>query len=296
MTMPRHSVALLLPPLALLLGVPAEAFVGGIAVSLGRATGGQQAEISVPFSADAQMETEENTITSHVSYRPGMVRDDISMGDMQMTTIQRYDLKKVWSLMGGGMYMETDIGKSEQAPEYKLIERSVEGNEVVNGMQTTKYKTIYEGPDGRFGGFTWFTDDNIAVKGFIVSEEKGKKQRIKWTLSNVQREDQPASLFELPANARPMGMMNFGNMAGAAGGVMPGQTGGSIPGMPGQTGTSVPGVPAAEGDATPASDDPNIAEEMATDAAKTAEDTAKQETQNSIREGVSQGIRKLFGR
>ncbi len=50
-----------------------------------------------------------------------------------------------WMLMGRGMYMESNLGESEQAPEYKLIEKEVVGEEVVNGMQTTKYKTVYQG-------------------------------------------------------------------------------------------------------------------------------------------------------
>ena len=141
----RRPLAALLLPCLILLSVQSQAFVGGIAVSIGRATNVEGAEIP-PFSADAQIETEENQLTSRVYYQPGMVRDESNMGGMQMVTIQRYDQSKVWVLMSPTMYMESAIGQSEQAPEYKLIERSVEGTETVNGMQTTKYKTVYEGP------------------------------------------------------------------------------------------------------------------------------------------------------
>ncbi|MEZ5558127.1 MAG: hypothetical protein R3E86_06200 [Pseudomonadales bacterium] len=276
----RLAPALLMPML-LLLNVSAEAFVGGITVSIGRAANEEGAEIA-PFSADAQVETEENQLTSKVYYKAGKVRDDTNMGGMQMVTIQRFDEGKVWVLMGQGMYMESEIGQSQQAPEYKLIERSVVGKEKVDGMQTTKYKTIYEGPDGRMGGFTWFTDDNIAVKGFMVSETKGKKQRLRWTLSNVQRGDQPDSLFELPPGARKMGGM---------------------PGMSGLTGMSTPGAgnpamphanPAAQ--ETPSADEPSVVEEVAGDAAETAKQATKQETNNAVRQGVREGFRKLFGR
>lgn len=212
----KRLFATLLLPCALLLAGTSQAMVGGIAVSIGRATNIEGAEIA-PFSADAQVETEENQMTSRVYYQSGKVRDEMEMSGMQMVTIQRYDEGKVWVLMGQGMYTEAEIGESEQAPEYKLVERTMEGKEEVNGMVTTKYKTIYEGPDGRFGGFTWFTDDNIAVKGIMVAETKGKKQRIKWTMSNVQRGTQPDSLFELPAGAKPMSLMNMGAMGGMGG-------------------------------------------------------------------------------
>jgi hypothetical protein len=201
----RQLTALLLP-LILLLSIPTQGFVGGIAVSMGRATNVDGAAIP-PFSADAQIETDEHQINSHVNFQPGMVRDEADMGGMKMITIQRYDAGKVWVLMGEGMYMETAVGQSDQAPDYKLIERTMEGTEVINGEETAKYKTVYEGPDGRFGGFTWFTKDNIAVKGFMISETDGEKQRLKWTMTNVQRGEQPDELFELPPGAQPMGNM-----------------------------------------------------------------------------------------
>jgi hypothetical protein len=225
---------------------------------MGRATNVEGADIP-PFSADAQIETEEHQITSQVYYQPGMVRDSMDMGGMEMVTIQRYDQGKVWVLMGQGMYMEKEIGQAEQAPEYKLIERTFEGTEMVDGVETKKYKTIYEGPDGRFGGLTWFTDDNIAIKGFIVSESNGEKQRLKWTMTNVQRGDQPDALFELPAGAKPMtGLGGLMNMMGG------------MTGMGGSTPASAP--------------DPNGAEQG-----------SLKDTANSMLKGVTKGIGGLFG-
>ncbi|NQX87922.1 MAG: hypothetical protein HRT77_04605 [Halioglobus sp.] len=198
------------------LPVTSEAFVGGLAVSLGRATNVSDAEIP-PFSADAQMKTDDQKMVSRVYFQPGMVRDEADMDGMPIVTIQRYDAGKVWILMGEDLYMETDIGKVSQTPDYTLIERTMEGTEVINGEETTKYKTIYDSPEGRFMGFTWFTKDNIAVKGYIVSEADGKKQRLEWTMTNVQREDQPDALFELPAGSEEMaGMEHLMQLMGGA--------------------------------------------------------------------------------
>lgn len=239
----RKLSALLILPLITLVSIPTQGFVGGIAVSMGRATNVDGAEIP-SFSADAQIETAENQMSSHVRYQPGMVRDEADMGGMKMITIQRYDSGKVWVLMGGGMgegmYMETDIGEAEQAPDYKLIERTMEGTEVIDGETTTKYKTVYEGPEGRFAGFTWFTKDNIAVKGFVVSESGGQKQRLKWTMTNVQRGDQPDELFELPPGATPL--PNMGGMMEMLGnpGAVPTEEG--APGQPSATDAIIDGV------------------------------------------------------
>jgi hypothetical protein len=292
--MKRFFVTLLFP-CALLLPVITQAFVGGIAVSIGRSTNVEGAEIA-PFSADAQIETEENQMTSRVFYKDGKVRDEVDMGGMQMITIQRYDEGKVWMLIGQGMYSEAEIGGAEQAPDYKLIERTVQGKEDVNGMTTTKYKTVYEGPDGRFGGFTWFTDDNIAVKGFMVSETKGEKQRIKWIMSNVKRGDQPDSLFELPAGAKPMGLMNMGLM-GAMGGMGSADPSGGA--AQGQTGvdSALGGLLSKMGMGQTPEPDAARADESTGDEGteNSAEKPAENDANKSMQESVTDGLLDIFG-
>ena len=64
-------------PVLMLCGNAAHAFVGGITVALGRTA--KMGEVKTPFSADALVETEQNTATSRVYYRPGMVRDDMDI-------------------------------------------------------------------------------------------------------------------------------------------------------------------------------------------------------------------------
>jgi len=183
--------------IGLLIGANARAFVGQIAVGLGRLN--DVGEIKTSFSADAKLETEEMTVDTRIFYQPGMVRDEIDMGEQAMVTIHRFDLNKIWMIMGPGMYMETEPDQgNEQAPEFKLLSREIIGPETINGMKTTKYKSIHETKAGKFGGFTWYTDDNIAVKGFLIHQTKGEKQRVKFELMNLERGDQPDSLFEIP--------------------------------------------------------------------------------------------------
>jgi hypothetical protein len=190
----------------------AHAFVGTIAVGLGRMN--DVGEIKTSFAANAKLETEEMTVDTRIHYKPGKVRDELNVGGQEMVTIRRFDISKVWMIMGRGMYMEIDADQgSEQAPDYKLISREVIGPETVNGMKTTKYKSVYETADGKFGGFTWYTDDNIAVKGFLVHQSKGEKQRVKFEFTSLERGDQPDSLFEIPDGYQQLNM-------------------GGIPGMP----------------------------------------------------------------
>jgi len=258
----------------------AQAFVGALVVAMGRAADADP--IKVEFSADAQVETEDNKLQTRVFFKPGKLRDEMQMDGQKIVTIQRFDLNKSWMLMGQGMYMENEIGKSDQAPEYKLIEKTIVGKEVVNGMPTTKYKTIYQGPKGKLGGFTWLNADNIAVKGFMVSTENGEKQRIMFELHNIKIGDQDEALFELPSGARKFDMGGFGNMAN---------------GMP----QSAPQQEATH-QGEPASDDKNSSDEdhLAGDVAEAAKESAKEttveETKHTVKEGIRSGFRSLFGK
>ena len=196
------------------IGGAAHAFVGVLAVGLGQMNE-DVGQIQSSFAADASVETEEMTAKARVYYKPGKVRDEMKMGGQEMVTIRNFDTNKVWMILGQGMYMEIDAAKgSDQAPEYKLISREVIGPEIVNGMETTKYKSVYESKDGKFGGFTWYTDDNIAVKGFLIHEQKGEKQRIKFELTNLIRGAQADSLFEIPPGYQKLNMGGFAGMGG----------------------------------------------------------------------------------
>jgi hypothetical protein len=188
----------------------ARAVIGSIAVGMGRMN--DVGEVKTPFAADATLETEEMTVNTRIFYKPGAVRDEMSVGGQQMVTIRRFDLEKIWMIMGPGMYVEMDASQNnEQAPDYKLVSREVVGPETVNGMQTTKYKSVYETDDGKFGGFTWYTEDNIAVKGSLVHQTKGEKKRVKFEFTNLKRGPQADSLFEVPKGAQKL---NLGGMPG----------------------------------------------------------------------------------
>lgn len=242
-------------------------FGGMIAVGMNEAA--QVGQVETPFRAEARLETEEQNIDTVIYYKNGHIRDEIQMGGNDMVVLQDLEKKKTYMLMPQGMYMEMDMGQpSDQMKEYRLIEREVVGREEVNGFDTTKYKVVYEGPKGKYGGFTWFTDDNIAVKSFAVSETNGERNRFRYEVKKLERGAQPDSLFVIPPNYRKL------SLGGGLGSMMQGMSG-----MGGQ----------------PQNDEPNIAEEIGESAKDGAEEGAKEETRRSAKETVKKGLRKLFG-
>ena len=261
----------------LVMAASAQGFVGQIAVGLGEVE--ERGRIDVSFSGTATFETEEMTTDATVYYKPGKVRDEINMQGQDMVVIRRFDLNKFWMLIGHGMYMEVSPDETEdKTRDYTLVSREKIGRETVNGMDTTKYKSIYETSDGKFGGFTWFTDDNIAVKAFMVHESKGEKQRMKFEFKSLQRGSQDDALFELPAGAKPFSM---GNMMSGFGQ------------MSGQNTPASAGQPPAEEDASAAEgEDRDLAGEVVDE----AQDSAMDATIRGVSDSVSKGIGKLFGK
>lgn len=260
------------------MAVPARSFVGQLAVGLGEMQ--DRGRVQVSFSGDATLETEEMTTRARVYYSPGKVRDEINMGGQEVVMIRRFDLNKLWMLLGQGMYMDVAADQmDDKAPEYRLISREKVGREMVNGMETTKYKSVYESSDGKFGGFTWFTDDNIAVKAFIVHQSKGEKQRMKFEFTRLERGRQDDDLFELPPGAKPLNMS--GMMSGY--GQMPDQGGAHAGGSPGDQGQSS----GESGD-----EDSSVAEAVAEE----AKESAVNATLRGVSDSVSRGIGKLFGK
>jgi len=286
----RYLVTVIISAALLLGAVSAQAFVGTIAVGLGRAN--EVGEIKVQFSADAEIETEQGKFSSKMNYKNGKLRDVVNMGGQTLTTITRFDLDKSWTLLGQGMYIESEIGESERSPDYKLIERTIVGEEHVNGQDATKYKTIYESQDGKFGGFTWYNKDNIAVKGFMISEQDGEKTRIMFNLTNLVVGAQPDAVFELPAGAQPFTMPNFGSMKGLQG--MGGRSAGtsmatSAGSEAAATANDTAGQPVDDGQ-----QDPSIAAEAASAAEEGIREGVVEESKQTAKDAVKEGFRSIF--
>jgi hypothetical protein len=151
----------------------------------------------------------------------------------------------------------------------------------VNGMDTTKYRAVYETSDGRYSGFTWFTDENIAVKSQMVTESGADRTEINFEMSNLRFGGVDDELFELPAGAQKLdiaAMMGAFQQAGGVSGVF--------------------GGGAAQG-AEPAPADPQepgIGSDIADAAKQGAEEAAVEETRRGVRDAVGGRLRGIFKR
>ena len=291
-----QSIKSVLLVIGLIAGGAVHAFVGQMAIGLGEMDE-SIGRIQVPFDADVKFESEEFNGTGHMYYQPGKIRDEMSMGSEQSVMIRLLDANKFYMLMPAmpGSYMEIDPDKgSKDAPNYKLISREVLGKESINGIPATKYKSVYESAEGKFGGFTWYTDDNIAVKAFLIHESKGEKQRFKFELSNLDRGAQDDALFELPPGAKKFNasaMMGMGGMGGMDMEAMQKQAAEAQ-----QQQQSAGASTASQSSTATDSDDGGFAGEVADEAEQSAQDAVKDETGNAVEQSIRKGFGKLFGR
>lgn len=184
----------------------------------------------VEYSADSVMQNEEGTIEQHVYVTPAKERREMLTGSGDGSVqIFRYDSKVMWMLMPSEkMYMENSMGKAAAKDVSQWdFEETVMGEEVLNDMKVTKYKTIATSTDGKkYGGFSWRTKEGISLKSDLLYKEGNEKKRMMTELKNVKIGKQDPKLFEVPE-----GYTKF-DMAGMMGGMMGGQMGREGMGQP----------------------------------------------------------------
>jgi len=183
----------------------------------------------VEYRADQVLESEDGTMTQKVYSAPGKQR--MEMGET--TIVLRLDKGVQWILMPEErMYLEQPIDPAAAGSEGWEQETTVVGPDTVNGMETTKHKTIAKrtGSEDKFGGFSWQTADGIVVKMDLISVEQGKKERFKLELTNLAVGAQDPQLFEVPAGYQKTSMAGFG--LGAMGGAMGGDKEAQVPEPP----------------------------------------------------------------
>jgi hypothetical protein len=172
----------------------------------------------VEYSADSVMQTEDNTIEQHIFVTPAKERREMLTGSGDgAVQIFRYDSKVMWQLMPSEhMYMEHSMANNKNNdPSQWDFQETVMGEEMLNGMKVTKYKTIATSTDGKkYGGFSWRTKEGISIKSDLLYKEGNDKKRMMTELKNVKIGRQDPKLFEVPE-----GYTKF-DMAGMMGGRM----------------------------------------------------------------------------
>lgn len=202
---------------------------------------GWAAQLSRPqveYSADSTIQSEEGTIQQHVYVTPTKERKEMLTGEGDGgIQIFRYDTKVMWILMPSEkMYMENSMmGKSKGTDTSQwTYEDTVMGEETLNGMKVTKYKTIATSTDGKkYGGFSWRTKEGISIKQDLLYKEGNDKKRMLTELKNVMIGRQDPKLFEIPEGFTKLDM---GGMMGGMG--HPGM--GQPMGRPDMSGTPPP--------------------------------------------------------
>jgi hypothetical protein len=222
----------------------------------------------VEYSADSSTQSEEGTIEQHVYATPTKERQELLTGGGDgMVQIFRYDTKVLWQLMPSErMYMEHSMADAAGRSQGKDLsqwdfEETAMGEEVLDGIKVTKYKTIATSTDGKkYGGFSWRTKDGIALKQDLLYKEGNEKHRMLVELKNLKVGKQDPKLFEIPDGFTKFdmaGMMGgMGGMMGGAGmGMPPAERSGSHRSRPAPT-------PADETPAAPERDQSSEADDM----------------------------------
>lgn len=193
------------------------------------------------YSADETIQNEEGTIQQRVYVTPTKERKELLTGAGEgAVQIYRYDTKVMWQVMPSEkMYMEHAIGGGQTRgsdPSQWTYEDTVMGEETLNGVKVTKYKTIATSTDGKkFGGFSWRTREGINVKQDLLYKEGNEKQRMLTELNNLKIGRQDPQLFEIPEGFTKLDMGGMMGMMGRQGMGQP-------TGRPDMTGTPPPGT------------------------------------------------------
>ena len=192
------------------------------------------------YSADATIENEEGTTKQKIFVTPTKERKEMLTGSGEgAVQIFRYDSKVMWMLMPSEkMYMEHSIAggpaKGNDTSQWTYEDTAV-GEETLNGMKVTKFKTIATSTDGKkYGGFSWRTKEGINLKQDLLYKEGNEKKRMLTELSNLQVGRQDPKLFEIPD-----GFTKF-DMGGMMGGAMGRQGMGQPMGRPDMSGMQPP--------------------------------------------------------
>ncbi len=177
----------------------------------------------VEYSADSTIQNEEGTMQQKVFVTPTKERKEMLTGGGDGgIMIFRFDTKMLWILMPSEqMYMEQPIagGRGQRDdPSQWTYEDTAMGDETLNGVKVTKYKTIATSTDGKkYGGFSWRTKEGINLKQDLLYKEGNDKKRMLTELSNLKIGKQDPKLFEIPEGFTKLDMGGMMGMMGREG-------------------------------------------------------------------------------
>jgi len=211
--------------------------VGAYAADSAPSTKPPEVEYSAERLISAEVDGKNMQMSAQVNYARGKERDEMEVHGQRMTQILRHDKKLAWMLMPEqSAYMEVSYAKQAEYCNWPCmnIEKgkgiTTLGREVVNGVETTKYKiTCIDKNGNTTDGLFWVADNGVAVKmDFDTLVKSGKRQHAIIELRNLKVANQDPSLFEIPTGYRKFDMSGMPLSGGAPAGMGgPGATGGA---------------------------------------------------------------------
>jgi outer membrane lipoprotein-sorting protein len=154
------------------------------------------------FNADMVSSSSDGAFTGKL-----YVSGDKSRMEMpEAISISRMDKKVVWVLMPSeNMYMEQPLDMRTAASTRDSIdgeiERKAQGNEIVNGRNTTKYRVIFENNGRRESIFQWIDESvHVPVKTSAVDGSWSSEFR------NIRTGPQNPELFMIPKGYTKMSL------------------------------------------------------------------------------------------
>jgi hypothetical protein len=168
-----------------------------LAPAAGAATLG---DAQVGFTADRMLVIDGRTYNGKIWAMPGKERHEQAIQGFEPVFLLRADrpladivLAKLKTVVQFAMPPELRLLGS---PELK---RHPVGQDIVNGLTTTKYAIDQTVPEGQAKGTLWLSRDGIPMKlAGTFTGQKGKVSTVRWELSHVRIGPQPASLFDPP--------------------------------------------------------------------------------------------------
>jgi len=179
-------------------------------------------DVSQQYSAEMVLTPREGqAMTQKINSDNGKIRSEMNMSGMEMISIVRPDLKKVYTVMvAQKMVMEIPYDPSKYpVPTTTQGDAKFEviGPDTVEGVACTKYKMTAK--DGKVA-FFWV---DTSKKALVKMEAADGSVTAVW--KNFVAGPQPASLFEPPADYKVMNMPSMPHMPGAVPGAMPSNAG-----------------------------------------------------------------------
>jgi hypothetical protein len=168
-----------------------------LAPAAGAATLG---DAQVGFTADRMLVIDGRTYNGKIWAMPGKERHEQAIQGFEPVFLLRADrpladivLAKLKTVVQFAMPPELRLLGS---PELK---RHPVGQDMVNGVATTKYAIDQTVPEGQAKGTLWLSRDGIPMKlAGTFTGQKGKVSTVRWELSHLRIGPQPASLFDPP--------------------------------------------------------------------------------------------------